>query len=113
MSNDMAPRESSRGARPDQPEPLSDSGPYYAALVTGRTLTKGAPKTSVDVQVLDDLGEPIPGPHGVGNCVASASRRAHWADGATIGPMIAFAYRAARAVHQGPIKQPARQGAPA
>ncbi|MGO9958795.1 MAG: FAD-binding protein [Solirubrobacteraceae bacterium] len=50
--------------------------------MTGRTLdTKGGPKTSVDVQVLDDLGEPIPGLHGVGNCVASASRRAHWAEG--------------------------------
>jgi 3-oxosteroid 1-dehydrogenase len=91
--------------------PLSDSGPYYAALVTGGTLdTKGGPKTNVDAQVLDDLDRPIPGLYGVGNCVASASRRAYWAGGATIGPMLAFAYRAAQAANQEPIKQLSRQG---
>ena len=91
--------------------PLSDSGPYYAALVTGGTLdTKGGPKTSVDAQVLDDMDRPIPGLYGVGNCVASASRRAYWAGGATIGPMIAFAYRAARAADQEPLKQTVHQG---
>jgi succinate dehydrogenase/fumarate reductase flavoprotein subunit len=94
--------------------PLSDSGPYYAALVTGGTLdTKGGPKTSVDAQVLDDLDRPIPGLYGVGNCVASASRRAYWSGGATIGPMIAFAYRAARAADQEAVKQTAKQGVPA
>jgi 3-oxosteroid 1-dehydrogenase len=91
--------------------PLSDSGPYYAALVTGGTLdTKGGPKTSVDAQVLDDMDTPIPGLYGVGNCVASASRRAYWAGGATIGPMIAFAYRAAQAADREPVKQSVKQG---
>lgn len=91
--------------------PLSDVGPYYAALVTGGTLdTKGGPKTSVDAQVLDDLDQPIPGLYGIGNCVASASRRAYWAGGATIGPMIAFAYRAAQAADRELIKQTATQG---
>jgi 3-oxosteroid 1-dehydrogenase len=91
--------------------PLSDTGPYYAALVTGGTLdTKGGPKTNVDAQVLDDMDRPIPGLYGVGNCVASASRRAYWAGGATIGPMIAFAYRAAQAADREPVKQPAKQG---
>ena len=91
--------------------PVSDVGPYYAALVTGGTLdTKGGPKTSVDAQVLDDLDQPIPGLYGIGNCVASASRRAYWAGGATIGPMIAFAYRAAQAADGEPIKQTATQG---
>jgi len=91
--------------------PLSDRGPYYAALVTGGTLdTKGGPKTGVDAQVLDDLDRPIPGLYGVGNCVASASRRAYWAGGATIGPMIAFAYRAARAADREPVKQSLKQG---
>ncbi|MBV9195526.1 MAG: FAD-dependent oxidoreductase [Solirubrobacterales bacterium] len=94
--------------------PLSDSGPYYAALVTGGTLdTKGGPKTSIDAQVLDDLNKPIPGLYGIGNCVASPSRRAYWAGGATIGPMIAFAYRAARTADQEPAKHASKQGVPA
>jgi hypothetical protein len=80
--------------------PLADTGPYYAALVTGGTLdTKGGPRTTPDGQVLDDLGEPIPGLYGVGNCVASASGNAYWAGGATLGPILAFAHRAATAAH--------------
>jgi 3-oxosteroid 1-dehydrogenase len=94
--------------------PLAADGPYYAALVTGGTLdTKGGPKCSVDGEVLDDMDRPIPGLYGVGNCVASASRRAYWAGGATIGPMIAFAYRAARAADREPVGQTLEQGAPA
>jgi hypothetical protein len=85
--------------------PLSDSGPYYAALVTGGTLdTKGGPKTTPDGQVVDDLDRPIPGLYGVGNCVASASAQAYWAGGATLGPIIALAYRAARAAHAEPVR---------
>jgi succinate dehydrogenase/fumarate reductase flavoprotein subunit len=80
--------------------PLSDSGPYYAALVTGGTLdTKGGPLTNSHGQVLDDTGVPIPGLYGVGNCVASASARAYWAGGGTLGPILAFAHRAANAAH--------------
>jgi hypothetical protein len=87
--------------------PLAGEGPYYAALVTGGTLdTKGGPKTTTEARVVDDMDEPIPGLYGVGNCVASASRRAYWAGGATIGPMIAFAYRAARAADAEPVKGP-------
>jgi 3-oxosteroid 1-dehydrogenase len=90
--------------------PISESGPYYAALVTGGTLdTKGGPKTTVDGQVVDDMERPIPGLYGVGNCVASASLRAYWAGGATLGPIIASAYRAAGAAH----REPARGEAPA
>jgi FAD binding domain/FAD dependent oxidoreductase len=86
--------------------PLSDHGPYYAALVSGGTLdTKGGPKTTINGQVLDDLDRPIPGLYGVGNCVASASGRAYWAGGATLGPILAFAYRAAQAAHAEPVKQ--------
>jgi 3-oxosteroid 1-dehydrogenase len=85
--------------------PLSDSGPYYAALVTGGTLdTKGGPKTTPDGQVVDDTDRPIPGLYGVGNCVASASAQAYWAGGATLGPIIGLAYRAANAAHAEPIK---------
>ncbi|MBV8274563.1 MAG: FAD-dependent oxidoreductase [Verrucomicrobia bacterium] len=86
--------------------PLSDHGPYYAALVSGGTLdTKGGPKTTVNGQVLDDLDIPIPGLYGVGNCVASPSGRAYWAGGATLGPILAFAYRAAHAADAEPVKQ--------
>jgi 3-oxosteroid 1-dehydrogenase len=85
--------------------PLAETGPYYAALVTGGTLdTKGGPQTDPDGRVLDDLGRAIPGLFGVGNCVASASAQAYWAGGATLGPIIAFAHRAATAAH---AEQPA------
>jgi hypothetical protein len=81
--------------------PISVDGPYYAALVTGGTLdTKGGPKVDPDGQVVDDTDQPIQGLYGVGNCVASASARAYWAGGATIGPIIAFAYRAAQAIER-------------
>lgn len=66
--------------------PISDSGPYYAALVTVGTLdTKVGPKVTPDGQAVDDTGEPIPGLYGVGNCVASPSAQAYWAGGATLG----------------------------
>jgi len=81
--------------------PFSDSGPYYAALLTGGTLdTKGGPKANGSGQVVDDQDKPIPGLYGVGNCVASASARAYWAGGATIGPILAFAYLAATAANK-------------
>jgi len=86
--------------------PLSDTGPYYAALVTGGTLdTKGGPKATPDGQIVDSIDQPIPGLYGVGNCVASASAQAYWAGGATLGPIVAFAYRAARAAHAEPVKE--------
>ena len=81
--------------------PISEGGPYYAALLTGGNLdTKGGPKTNVSGQVLDDQDKPIAGLYGVGNCVASASARAYWAGGATIGPILAFAHLAAAAAHK-------------
>lgn len=87
------------GANPTM-YPLSESGPFYAALLTGGNLdTKGGPVTNPDGQVLDHVGKVIAGLYGVGNCVASASARAYWAGGATLGPIIAFAYLAARSAH--------------
>jgi hypothetical protein len=81
--------------------PISDSGPYYATLLTGGNLdTKGGPATTANGQVLDRMGRPIPGLYGAGNCVASASGRAYWAGGATLGPFMAFAYLAARAANK-------------
>ena len=81
--------------------PISEEGPFYAALLTGGNLdTKGGPKTNVSGQVLDDQDKPIAGLYGIGNCVASASARAYWAGGATIGPILAFAHLAAAAAHK-------------
>jgi 3-oxosteroid 1-dehydrogenase len=81
--------------------PIAEKGPYYATLLTGGNLdTKGGPKTNVSGQVVDDQDKPIGGLYGVGNCVASASARAYWAGGATIGPILAFAYLAAAAANK-------------
>jgi hypothetical protein len=83
--------------------PISGSGPYYATLLTAGTLdTKGGPKTNTEGQLLNDSDQPVPGLYGIGNCVASASAQGYWAGGATLGPIIAFAYRAAQAAHREP-----------
>jgi 3-oxosteroid 1-dehydrogenase len=94
--------------------PIAEDGPFYAALMTGGNLdTKGGPKTTPDGKVLDIADQPIAGLYGVGNCVASASARAYWAGGATLGPILAFSYLAARAAHAEPVKkaEPARAAA--
>jgi predicted oxidoreductase len=81
--------------------PFAGKGPYYATLMTGGNLdTKGGPATNADGQVLDAMNKPIPGLYGAGNCVASASARAYWAGGATLGPFLAFAYLAANAANR-------------
>ena len=85
--------------------PISGEGPYYAALLSGGTLdTKGGPKAAPTGKVLDDTDTPITGLYGVGNCVASASARAYWAGGATLGPILAFAYLAANEADREPAK---------
>jgi hypothetical protein len=77
------------------------------SLVTGGTLdTKGGPRTNTEGQVLDDTGSPIPGLYGVGNCVASPSAQAYWAGGATLGPILALAHRAATAAHAERVAEP-------
>jgi 3-oxosteroid 1-dehydrogenase len=92
--------------------PISDTGPYRATLLTGGTLdTKGGPKVNTSSQVVDDLDRPIPGLYGVGNCVAAAQARAYWAGGGTLGPIIAFSYRAAQAIHKEPVRDWSREAA--
>jgi 3-oxosteroid 1-dehydrogenase len=77
--------------------PLSEQGPYYAALVCAGTLdTKGGPVTNTSGQVLNADGEPIPGLYAVGNCAANASAQAYWAGGGTIGPYFTFGFLAGR-----------------
>jgi hypothetical protein len=88
--------------------PISENGPFYAALLGGGNLdTKGGPKTSAHGKVLDTSDRPIAGLYGVGNCVASASARAYWAGGATIGPILALSYLAAKTASAEPVKQAA------
>ena len=41
----------------------------------------------------------------MGNCVASASGNSYWAGGATLGPIIAFAHRAAVAADREPVRE--------
>ena len=55
--------------------------------------------------MLDTSDRPIPGLFGVGNCVASASARAYWAGGATLGPILALSYLAAKAANAEPVKE--------
>ena len=86
--------------------PISDTGPFYAALLGPGSLdTKGGPRTDTHGRILDVSDKPIPGLYGVGNCVASASGPAYWAGGATLGPIVTFAYRAANALHKETVKE--------
>jgi 3-oxosteroid 1-dehydrogenase len=78
--------------------PLMQSSLTPGLACAGKTPTKGGPKTNTHGQVLDDMDQPIQRLYGVGNCVASASARAYWAGGGTLGPILAFAYRTAAAV---------------
>jgi hypothetical protein len=94
--------------------PVASEGPFYATLLTGGTLdTKGGPKANTLGQILDDRDTPIPGLYGVGNCVASASGASYWAGGATLGPIIALAHRAANAAHAAPARSPEAVSSPA
>lgn len=86
--------------------PISETGPYYATLVSAGTLdTKGGPLTNTHGQVLDADGEPVPGLYAVGNCAANASAQAYWAGGGTIGPYFTFAYLAAEHAARQPRRE--------
>jgi 3-oxosteroid 1-dehydrogenase len=83
--------------------PISDSGPYYATILMPGTLdTRGGPKTDEWARVVDDMDVPIPGLYGVGNCVATP--RAYFGPGGSIGPILAFAYRAAESTDREPVR---------
>ncbi len=86
--------------------PLSETGPYYAAIVCAGTLdTKGGPVTTTHGEVLDSEGEPVPGLYAVGNCVANPSAQAYWAGGGTIGPYFTFAHLLAEHATSQPRRQ--------
>lgn len=70
-------------------------GPFYAMqLWPGDIGTKGGLLTDRDARVLDAHGKVIDGLYCVGNCSASAMGPSYPGAGSTLGPAMAFAYRA-------------------
>jgi succinate dehydrogenase/fumarate reductase flavoprotein subunit len=85
--------------RPEAPAlaPLASRGPFYASILAPGLLdTKGGPVTNINGQVLDGNRNPIPGLYAVGNCASSVTARSYWGAGATLAPMITFAWIAGR-----------------
>ncbi|HEY8446139.1 MAG TPA: FAD-dependent oxidoreductase [Thermomicrobiales bacterium] len=86
---------------PDQPNvamyPLSDTGPYYAFIVTASAVdTNGGPVINTNAQIVRWDGTPIEGLYGAGNCIANPSVNAYWGGGATIGNGTVWGYTAGK-----------------
>jgi hypothetical protein len=76
---------------------LVDAGARFGATCVARS-SKGVHGLAWDPYIEAGLS-------GVGKCVASASARAYWAGGATIGPILALSYLAANAADAEPVEQ--------
>lgn len=73
------------------------AGPYIAVEVKSGALgTKGGPMTDIDAQVLSVDMVPMGGLYAVGNTMASPMGMTYGGGGGTLGPAMAFAYRAGR-----------------
>jgi predicted oxidoreductase len=82
--------------------PFSSDGPYYAMLIGAAMFdTAGGPVINCRAEVIDVLGQPIPGLYGAGCCVASPGGRAYWSGGAPIGLALTFGYLAGRNAARG------------
>lgn len=76
---------------------LIDRGPFYAVKMEAGALgTAGGPKTNADGQVVDWLGNPIPGLYAAGNAMAAVLGEAYGGAGGTLGPGLTFGYLAGR-----------------
>lgn len=81
-----------------------EKGPFYALqLWPGEIGTKGGLLTNRDGQVLNTEGQVIEGLYCVGNSSASVMGPAYPGAGSTIGPALAFAYRAVAHIAGQPI----------
>lgn len=70
--------------------------PFYGIEIhAGDIGTKGGLATDEEARVLDETGQPIPGLYAVGNVSASMTGRHYPGAGATLGPAMTFAFRAA------------------
>ncbi len=77
--------------------PFSPDGPRYAVLIGAAMFdTAGGPIIDPSAQVLDVLGDPVPGLFGAGCCVASPGGQAYWSGGAPMGLALTFGYIAGR-----------------
>lgn len=84
-----------------------DSGPYYGARLHSSSLgTKGGPLTTVDAEVLDVDGAPVPGLWAVGNAMAAPTGMVYGGAGGTLGPALVFGFRGGRSAAGHPV--PAR-----
>lgn len=73
--------------------PLRDTGPYYAVLIGAAMFdTAGGPLVNSSAQVLDVLGDPLPGLYGAGCCIASPGGQAYWSGGTPMGLALTFGY---------------------
>ncbi len=85
--------------------PISEHGPVLRRAGDRRHARhQGRPQDQPPRPGRGRQDQPIPGLYGVGNCVASASAQAYWAGGATLGPILAFAYLAANAADKEPVR---------
>jgi 3-oxosteroid 1-dehydrogenase len=72
-----------------------DRWPLYAAEIRSGTLgTKGGPRTDGEGRVLDHAGAPILGLYAAGNAMAGVTGMVYGGAGGTLGPALAFGYRA-------------------